>query len=206
MAAHAAPKQVGVGLDRAQIVVHRGFSLPVDFTDSLDSPERAKPVPFRAFGQPFRTLGDRVTPGRLTSVIFPAVFMEIHQSGVPGILHEFLDVPVEFGVVVFQAKNVAGARLFDGLDDGLLRAHRVNSDDRSIEFQLFQKLGNCCDFVTFLLGLHLAQNEVVAGGPGVDQMDCLFPAGATQRFAVEGDEVVPLELAQTLGPADKKTG
>ena len=107
-------------------------------------------------------------------------------------------------MIVFEAQHVMGSGLVNHLGDLLLCSHGVDGDNRAFDGQLFQKLGDCGDFVAFLVDLHLPQNQVVGRGPGIDQVNGLVFGRTAQGLAVDGDEFTAVVPAQTLGPLDEE--
>ena len=119
---------------------------------------------------------------------------------------EQLHVGAQRALVALQRQHVVRLLLDDRRGDLLLAAHGVDGDDRPLQREQLQQLGDGGDLVGFLRHLGLAEHQALPARPGRDHVDRrLGPAlliGAPQRLAVDGDDV-GAELGERADPGDE---
>ena len=121
-----------------------------------------------------------------------------------GAREQVLNALVQLALVFLHRQHIVSPALGDLLGDLSLAAHGVDGDDAAIQVQHLQQLGNGGDLVGFLVGLHLAQGQVLLGGPGADPVDGpLLPRtviGPSGRLAVNSHHLARQQLGDGLGP------
>ncbi len=106
-------------------------------------------------------------------------------------------------LVPLHRHQVVTALLADLLDDHLLAEGRVERHQRAPEVQNLQQRGHGHDLVGPVGHRHLAQEQVVLGGPSVDQVQApaeRVAGGRPARLAVNRDGPQPRVLAQVGHP------
>ena len=73
-------------------------------------------------------------------------------------------------LIALQRQHVVRSPVNNVFRDRSLCSHRINRDDRSANVHQLQQLGNCRDFVRFLIGGYLPQAEAEFAGPDADRM------------------------------------
>src|SRR5436305_7039039 len=96
-------------------------------------------------------------------------------------------------LVVFHRQQKVPLSLHDLRRDLFLTPHRIDADDRALQFQHFQELRNRRDFVGLVVHGDLAQGQSLSARPGADQMQwvltILGTVGTAQGLAVDGHEL-----------------
>src|SRR6516164_708774 len=154
-----------------------------------------------------RFLGDVPTRLRLGKIVV-ALFLDVRDDRI-----------VQRSLVSFQRQNIVRSARHDLLRNRLLRAHRVDRDDRALDVYQPQKLGNGCDFVRLLLTRDLSERQPEFAGPHRDAVQSpqrlaaimtapqrlaihsqnrLLNAGGLGRLATQ--EFQPLHEARLKGP------
>ena len=129
-----------------------------------------------------------------------------HPVKTPGLgsLEQVSDALMQPALVLLHRQHVVGPARYDLLGDLPLAAHGVDGHDAAIQVQHLQQLWDGGDLIGLLLGLDLAQGQVILRGPGADQVyGPLVPRriiGPSGRLAVNGHHLTRQQLGDGLGP------
>jgi hypothetical protein len=127
-----------------------------------------------------------------------AVVLDPGELQVVGPLQASPHVGTKRRLVVLDRQQVVVPVGADLLGDRLLAAGGVDADQRPVQVEHLQQLGDGRDLVALALDGHLGQAQAMPGGPGAGQVQA-GAVGATcaaQRLAVDGD------VAEAQGAAD----
>ena len=155
--------------------------------------DHTQTFPFVFAGDSFGVVQNRVVSFLHTAVaaILRAVLvvLDVLEVALQCATYRVPNILQQFRLVLLHRQRKVAAPLDDLARNRFLATHRVNGHDGAMEFEHFQELRNRRDFVGLFRGRHLAQTEMLLGGPGAYQVQGaeLRGARASQSLAVDGN-------------------
>lgn len=107
--------------------------------------------------------------------------------------HEEFDIHAQRALIALQGEHVVSLLVEDFPGDVALAAHRIDGDDRPLDRQHLQQLGDGHDLVGLVRHVDLTEHQALAGGEGRDHVDGGLGAGlligAPRGLAVDRDHL-----------------